>query len=113
MAVDKIVGADYISLNDINRQLNLTKSISDSDPLAIWEEDGEKIRLLTDTVRSMKLNGHPGVEHAERELEVLRWKRCDLGRRLLRSVPTGDGHTIWSEKIEASKHKAKAQAGIY
>ncbi len=111
--MDKIVGADYISLNDINRQLCLTKSICDGDPLAIWEEDGEKIRILANTVRSMKLNGQPDVENAERALEVLRWKRADLGRRLLRSVQVGDGQTIWSEKIETSKHKAKAKAGIY
>ncbi len=111
--MDKIVGADYISLNDINRQLCLTKSICDGDPLAIWEEDGEKIRILANTVRSMKLNGQPDVENAERALEVLRWKRCDLGRRLLRSVPIGDGQTIWSEKIETSKHRAKVQSGIY
>ncbi|MFB3763610.1 MAG: hypothetical protein ACE14P_00010 [Methanotrichaceae archaeon] len=109
--MERMVGADYISLNDLNRRLNLTKSICDSDPLAIWEEDGEKIKLLADTIRSMKLNSQPGVEDAERALEVMRWKRCDLGRRLLKSVPAGDGQTIWSEMIETSKHKAKA--GIY
>jgi len=109
--MDEVKEVGYIALHGINRQLGLTRSICDSDPLAIWAEDGEKIRLLTDTVRSMKLKCQPGIEHAERALEVLRWKRCDLGRRLLRSVPAGDGQTIWSEMIETSKHKAKAKVG--
>jgi len=111
--MDEVNGVDHIALHDINRQLGLTKSISDSDPLAIWEEDGDKIRLLADTVRSMKLKGQPRTEHAERALEALKWKRCDLGRQLLRSVPTGDGQTIWSEKIETSKQKAKVKTGVY
>ncbi len=111
--MDKMVEADYDPMDDAIRQLCLTKSICDSDPLAIWEEDGEKIRLLADAVRSMKLKGHPDADNAERVLQVLRWKRCDLGRRLLRSVPAGDGQTIWSEMIEQSKHKAKAQAEAF
>lgn len=111
--MDKVVEADYIPMDDVFRQMCLTKSICDSDPLAIWEEDGEKIRLLADAVRSMKLKGQPGTDNAERALQLLRWKRCDLGRRLLKGVPAGDGQTIWSEMIEQSKHKAKAQAGIY
>lgn len=111
--MDKALEADYASTDGIFRLLCPAKSICDSDPLAIWEKDGEKVRLLADAVRSMRIKGQPGVDNAERALQALRWKRCDLGRRLLRSVPAGDGQTVWSEMIELSKHKAKAKAEIY
>jgi hypothetical protein len=98
----------FETLRDIPGRLGAMKSVCDSDPVAVWEEDGARIRTLERTIESMKHSGLPGVERLEWMRDMLKWKRSDLGRRLLQNAPSGDGLPIWSERAEAVRCKARA-----
>ncbi len=108
--MDGTIEKRHGEIQAVPTRLGPIKSIGRSNPLTIWEEDGKKIKLLTETLESMRRNGQPGSERISGLLEVLKWKRCDLGRRLLQSTPAGDGQSVWSELIEANKQRSRAQA---
>ncbi len=103
----KTIDAHRTPLAETMRLLQPIQSISDNDPWAVWEEDGKRIRLLTEALQSMEKNGQPGAERIAELLAVLRLKRCDLGRRLLQSIPASDGRSVWAEQIELKIHRAK------
>jgi hypothetical protein len=106
--MDRTICEGFETLRDIPGQLRTVESICNGDPVTIWEEDGAKIRMLERTIESMKRCNQPGAERLEAIRDVLKWKRCDIGRWLLQSTPAGGGQSIWSEMIEVSKHKARA-----
>lgn len=110
--MDRTVVEGFEKSHDISRRLGRIKSICNSDPVTIWEEDGERIKMLTEIAASMKARGEPGAERMSALLEVLKWKRCDLGRWLLQNTPSDDGQSIWSELIELNRRKAGMQSAV-
>ncbi|NPV62993.1 MAG: hypothetical protein HPY61_10280 [Methanotrichaceae archaeon] len=86
---------NYMPLSEISKFLVSTSN----DPVTKWADDTAKIEFLTrilDSLRRDTKQQSYAIERITELLEVLQWKRCDLGRLLLHSgmVEGGNGqHT--------------------
>lgn len=75
---------NYMPLSEISKFLVSTSN----DPVTKWADDTAKIEFLIrilDSLRRDTKQQSYAIERITELLEVLQWKRCDLGRLLLHS----------------------------